>query len=132
MAGAGRAGGSPQRQLSLALLGLRACPGPAGGDQVQSEGALQSTLGLQTQTERQVLDAGLFYCSAGKHPLEKDTGGRGRQVVPAAFKRSFLSGSGHCRVQQVPYGTLVQWGICARAGARRRRKGMEGEEGEEA
>lgn len=39
-----------------------------------------------------MLDASLFYCSAGKEPLEKDTEGRGRQVVPGGFKRAVPSG----------------------------------------
>ena len=47
--------GSPQRQLSLDLLGQRDCPGPDGRGHMQGEGALQTTwLGETKNKERGV------------------------------------------------------------------------------
>ena len=47
VARAARAVGSPERQLSLALVGLRECPGPAGRGHVQGEGTPGPRLGFE-------------------------------------------------------------------------------------
>lgn len=76
--------GSPQKQLSLVLQGLRDHHSPVGGVHMQGEGVLQPTQGFERKHReagvgyRPVLLQGTEWIQAcfiardGKHPLEKD------------------------------------------------------------
>ena len=62
----GCAGGSPQKQLSLALRGLRECPGAAGRGPVQGQGAPQPRLGFERKGREAGMDCRLLLLQCRK------------------------------------------------------------------
>lgn len=128
MARDGRAGGCPQRQLGLALLGLRDCPGPAGGEHGQGEEALQPTLGLERENAEAGVGGRLVLLNGERHGRQRQAGCPPRLQESCSFR--LLAGGGRCRDKQVPGGTLVE--LCMWARARARQSGvMESGAGEE-
>lgn len=120
-----RAVGSPKRQFSRALLGLRHCPGLAGREHMQGEGAQQPMWGFERKGRGAGVGCRFVLLQCGKIPTgERHIRQRQAGCHPGLQERSsfrLLPGSGSFREKQVSCGTMVEFHIWALAGARKGR-----------